>query len=45
MIIHHPIAKTTELFKQRLEFATDEESEILHQAAEILGLELESENP
>ena len=44
VIIDRSFPETTELFKQRLEFATDEESEILHQAAEILGLELEPEN-
>ena len=44
MIVDRSFPETTELFKQRLEFTTDEESEILYQAAEILGLELESEN-
>ena len=42
VIVDRSFPETTELFKQRLEFATDEESEILHQAAEILGLELEN---
>ena len=44
VIIDRSFPETTELFKQRLEFATDEEVEILQRAAEILGLELESEN-
>lgn len=34
--------ETVELFKQRLEFATDEQKEILLRAADILGLDLES---
>jgi len=42
VIVDRSFPETTELFKQRLEFATDEEIEILQRAAEILGLELEN---
>lgn len=41
-IVDLSFPETTALFKQRLEYASDADREILIQAAEILGLDLES---
>ena len=41
-ILDYEHKETVELFKSRLEFASDEDKEILLKAADILGLDLES---
>ena len=41
-ILDYEHKETVELFKSRLEFAPDEDKEILLKAADILGLDLES---
>lgn len=41
-IVDLTFPETTALFKQRLQFASDSDHDILMQAAEILGLDLES---
>ena len=41
-IVDLSFPETTALFKQRLEFASDPDREVLLEAAQILGLELES---
>ena len=40
-IVNLSFPETTALFKQRLEFASEADREVLLQAAEILGLDLE----
>lgn len=41
-IVDLTFPETTALFKQRLQYASDSDHDILMQAAEILGLDLES---
>ena len=41
-IVDLTFPETTALFKQRLEFASDPDRQVLLEAAQILGLDLES---